>query len=174
VKSFSHTRFSLQHAHVLCKIPHVALGSLVEVGFPSCGHRIVNAQLKANATVRARSATISACSLSYPGPVPILLKKVHVAGPLVLLCVASEKGYASCMSSFDYTASAELFAAEGRSGLRYRRFAHAAEAIGYAIEKLSDKVLAGLSLHVNDEHYNAMQIRALYESERYPLSRKRT
>ena len=78
------------------------------------------------------------------------------------------------MSRFDYTASAELFAAEGRSGLRYRRFARAAEAIGYAIEKLSDKVLAGLSLHVNDEHYNAMQIRALHESERYPLSRKRT
>ena len=45
---------------------------------------------------------------------------------------------------------------KGRWGLRYRRFAHAAEAIGYAIEKLSDKVLAGLSLHVNDEHYNAM------------------
>jgi len=63
---------------------------------------------------------------------------------------------------------------KGRWGLRYRRFAHAADAIGYAIEKLSDKVLAGLSLHVNDEHYNAMQIRALYESERYPLSRKRT
>ena len=108
-----------------------------------------------------------------PGPGPILLKKVHLGGPLVRLCVASEKGYASCMSSFD-SASAELFAAEGRSGLRYRRFAHAAEAIGYAIEKLSDKVLAGLSLHVNDEHFNAMQIRALYESERYPLSRKRT
>ena len=103
-----------------------------------------------------------------PGPTPILLKKVHLAGPLVLLCVASEKGYASCMSRFDYTASAELFAAEGRSGLRYRRFARAAEAIGYAIEKLSDKVLAGLSLHVNDEHYNAMQIRALYESELSP------
>ena len=33
---------------------------------------------------------------------------------------------------------------------------------------------SGLSLHVNDDHYNAMQIRALYESERYPLSRKRT
>ena len=78
------------------------------------------------------------------------------------------------MSSFDYTASAELFAAEGRSGLRYRRFAHAAEAIGYAIEKHPDKVLAGLSLHINDEHYNAMQIRALFVSEGYRLSRNRT
>jgi hypothetical protein len=79
-----------------------------------------------------------------PGPAPILLKKVHLGGPLVRLCVASEKGYASCMSSFDYTASNELFAAEGRSGLRYRRFADAAEAIGYAIEKLPAKVLRGI------------------------------
>jgi hypothetical protein len=77
------------------------------------------------------------------------------------------------MSIFDYAASAELFAAKGRSGLRYRRFAQAAEAIGYAIEKLPAKVLTGTSLEVNDERYNATQIRALYESERYPLSRKK-
>ena len=76
------------------------------------------------------------------------------------------------MSTFDYTASAELFAGQGRSGLRYRRFAQAAEAIRYAIEKLSPKVLSGTSLEVNDERYNATQIRALYESERYPLTRK--
>ena len=77
------------------------------------------------------------------------------------------------MPSFDYAASAELFAAEGRSGLRYRRFAHAAEAIKFAIEKLPAKVLAGSSLHVNDERYDATQIRALYESARYPLSRNK-
>ena len=81
-----------------------------------------------------------------PGADDDLLKKLHLAGPLVCLCVASEKGYASGMSSFDYAASAELFATEGRSGLRYRRFAYAAEAIGYAIEKLPAKVLAGSSL----------------------------
>src|SRR6516165_3615902 len=79
-----------------------------------------------------------------PGPTPILLKKVHLAGPLVLLSVASEMSYGHCMSTFDYMASAELFAAEGRSGLRYRRFAQAAEAIGYAIEKLPAKVLRGI------------------------------
>jgi len=76
------------------------------------------------------------------------------------------------MSSFDYTASAELFVAKGRSGLRYRRFPKAAEAIRYAIEKLPPKVLSGTSLEVNDERYNATQIRTLYESERYPLTRK--
>ena len=40
------------------------------------------------------------------------------------------------------------------------------------IEKLPPKVLSGSSLEVNDEHYNATQIRTLYASERYPLTRK--
>jgi len=84
---------------------------------------------------------------------------------------ADKKSDVSLMFTFDYTASAELFAIQGRSGLRYRRFARAAEAIRYAIEKLSPKVLSGTSLEVNDERYNATQIRALYESQHYPLTR---
>jgi len=75
------------------------------------------------------------------------------------------------MSTFDYTASAELFAAKGRSGLRYLRFARAAEAIRYAVETLPPKVPSGTSLEVNDERYNATQIRALYESQSYPFAR---
>jgi hypothetical protein len=75
------------------------------------------------------------------------------------------------MSTFDYTASAELFAAKGRSGLRYLRFARAAEAIRYAVEKLPPKVLSCTSLEVNNERYNATQIRLLYESQRYPFNR---
>ena len=59
------------------------------------------------------------------------------------------------MSTFDYSASAELFATHGRSGLRYWRFAQAAEAIRYAIEKLPPKVISGTSLEVNDVRYNA-------------------
>jgi len=65
-----------------------------------------------------------------------------------------------------------LFAAKSRSGSRYRRFPYAAQAIRYAIEKLPPKVFSGTSLEVNDERYNAAQIRALYESECYPLTRK--
>jgi hypothetical protein len=75
------------------------------------------------------------------------------------------------MSTFDYEASAKLFAAQGHPGFRYQRFAQAAEAIRHAIEKLTPRVLAGSSLEVKD--YNATQIRALYESERYPLTRKK-
>jgi hypothetical protein len=82
--------------------------------------------------------------------------------------------YVSSMSTFDYAASAELFTAQGRPGFRYQRFAQAAEAIRYAIEKLSPKVLAGSSLEVKDERYNAKQIRALYESARYPSEPQKT
>jgi hypothetical protein len=75
------------------------------------------------------------------------------------------------MSNFDYTTSAGLFSAKGRSGLRYRRFPRAADAIKYAIEKLPPRVFSGTSLEVNRERYSAEQIRALYESDRYPLTR---
>jgi hypothetical protein len=54
-----------------------------------------------------------------------------------------------------------------------QRFAQAAEAIRHAIEKLPPKVLAGSSIEVKDRRYSAAQIRALYESERYPLSRNK-
>jgi hypothetical protein len=57
---------------------------------------------------------------------------------------------------------------KGRSGLRYRRFPQAAEAIRYAIERLPRKVFLGTSLEVNDERYNAAQIRALYETTAIP------
>ena len=82
--------------------------------------------------------------------------------------VTYKESYVSFVFPFDYTASAELFAAQGRAGLRYRRFARAAEAIRYAREILP-KVLWGPSIEVNDKRYNARQIRALYESHRYPL-----
>jgi hypothetical protein len=81
--------------------------------------------------------------------------------------------YGTSMSTFDYEASAELFAAQGHPGIRYLRFDHAAEAIRHAIEKLPPKVLAGSSIEVKDQRYDAAQIRALYESERYPLSRNK-
>ena len=76
------------------------------------------------------------------------------------------------MSEFDYTAPAELFAAHGRSGLRYRRFSKAAEAIRYAVEKLPPKVLSATSLEVKDARYDYRKICVLYESDSYPLTRK--
>ena len=76
------------------------------------------------------------------------------------------------MTEFDYNAPAELYAAQGRRGFRYRRFLNAAEAIRYAIEKLPANALSGTRLEVEEQHYDGKQIRSLYESEHYPLTRK--
>jgi hypothetical protein len=76
------------------------------------------------------------------------------------------------MKEFDYSASAELFASHGRSGLRYRRFTKSAEAIRYAMEKLPAAALSAASLEVDDHQYGAVQIRALYDSDQYPLPRR--
>ena len=73
------------------------------------------------------------------------------------------------MTEFDYNAPAELYAAQGRRGFRYRRFFNAGEAIRYAIEKLPASLLSGTRLAVEEQHYDGKQIRLLYESEHYPL-----
>jgi hypothetical protein len=72
------------------------------------------------------------------------------------------------MSEFHYTAPAELFAAQGRRGLRYRRFLRAADAIRYAVEKLPADVLLSARLEVEQRRYDANQIRALYDSANFP------
>jgi hypothetical protein len=76
------------------------------------------------------------------------------------------------MINFDYSAPADLYAAHGRAGLRYRRFSKAAEAVRYAVEKLPDGALRTTSIEVDDERYDAKQIRALYEDDGYPFARK--
>lgn len=53
----------------------------------------------------------------------------------------------------------------------YRRFATAAEAIRFAIEQLPEALLLGAVLEVNEERFSSGQIRELYESDGYPLSR---
>jgi hypothetical protein len=75
------------------------------------------------------------------------------------------------MSEFDYNTSAELYVAAGRSGLRYRRFTCAADAIRFAVERLPVATLSSARLEVEERQYDAKQIRALYDSDSYPLPR---
>jgi hypothetical protein len=64
---------------------------------------------------------------------------------------------------FDYSAEAELFPARNRKSRRqpigYRRFAHAADAVGAKLE-------------VDEERYDGPGIRRLYQSMNYPLVRR--
>jgi hypothetical protein len=78
------------------------------------------------------------------------------------------------MDSFNYNAPAELFPTRGRRSKRpmyYRRFDTAAQAIRFAIEELAAPLLLGAYLQVEDDRFDSEQIRILYESTAYPLTR---
>jgi hypothetical protein len=78
--------------------------------------------------------------------------------------------------SFDYGMSAELFSSRASNGRRkplsYRRFAHAAEAVRFAIEDLPPQSLISTYLEVDESRYQSTEIRRLYASARYPLPRR--
>lgn len=76
--------------------------------------------------------------------------------------------------TFKYDAPAELFPSRSKKGNRpmgYRRFASAAQAIQFAIEQLPPEFLPGTILEVDEQRFEYDEIRDLYESVDYPLSR---
>ena len=78
------------------------------------------------------------------------------------------------MDKFDYGAPAELFPSRNRkivSKVKYRRFDKAAEAIRFAVEELPDAQLLGAYIQIDEQRLGHKDIRALYESERYPLKK---
>ncbi|KKB10443.1 hypothetical protein VE25_18010 [Devosia geojensis] len=78
------------------------------------------------------------------------------------------------MTSFDYSAFAELYPSRNfrhKRVLRYRRFATAAEALRYAMEQMPRELLAGSTLEVDEERFEAAEIDALYRARDYPLAR---
>jgi hypothetical protein len=78
--------------------------------------------------------------------------------------------------TFDYAAMAELYPARsckrGLGHITYKRFEVAAEALRFAIEELPSQYLLGTYLEVEENRFYGHQIRLLYESASYPLSRK--
>jgi hypothetical protein len=80
------------------------------------------------------------------------------------------------MADFDYSAQADLFPARSKKGNRpfgYRRFETAAEAIRYAIEVMEPDFLPGAVMEVDEKRIDGRRIRELYDSEAYPLPRRR-
>jgi hypothetical protein len=77
---------------------------------------------------------------------------------------------------FNFSIEAELFPARTarhkRSAVRYKRFPHAADAILFAIEELPPALLLGAFLEIDGERYGAEDIRRLYDSRDFPLSRR--
>ncbi len=79
------------------------------------------------------------------------------------------------MSTFDYNAPAEIFGNKGtmrgRRPIGYRRFSSGAEALRFAMEDVPPPLLAGIVLEVDEERYDHVAIRSLYEHSDYPLAR---
>ena len=78
------------------------------------------------------------------------------------------------MDKFDYSAPAELFPSRNRkvaSKIKYRRFDKAADAIRFAVEELPEPLLLGAYIQIDEQRLGHKDIRALYESERYPLKK---
>jgi hypothetical protein len=76
---------------------------------------------------------------------------------------------------FNYGCEAELFPTRAHKRRRhpfgYKRFARAADAIRFAIEELPPELLGGTFLEVDEERFDATEIRRLYDAPKYPLPR---
>jgi hypothetical protein len=78
------------------------------------------------------------------------------------------------MAKIDFAAPAELFPSRNRKTsqrARYRRFNKAAEAIQFAMEELPEPLLLGTVIVLDNARLSHNDIRALYESEEFPLKK---
>ena len=78
------------------------------------------------------------------------------------------------MNGFNYDAPAELFPSRNNKvakKVKYRSFDRAAEAIRFAVEELPEPLLLGAYIEIDEKRLGHKDIRALYESENYPLKR---
>jgi hypothetical protein len=78
------------------------------------------------------------------------------------------------LNDFDYNAPAELFPSRsrgGRSRSRYMRFDTAAEGLRFVIEELPAAAALGAYLVIDEARFGLEEMRNLYESAGYPLTR---
>jgi hypothetical protein len=88
---------------------------------------------------------------------------------------AGKKAAITSATNFDFSEPAELYGGSNWSGrptgVTYRRFDTAAEAIRYAVEELSGASRRACVLEVDEKRLNHAEIRRLYDSGDYPLPR---
>lgn len=80
------------------------------------------------------------------------------------------------IENFPFEAPAEIYATQGAGArkrpMSYRRFAKSAEAIRFVIEELPQLVQRGTVMEIGEDRYELSDIRALYDSDDYPLPRE--
>ena len=78
------------------------------------------------------------------------------------------------LNGFDYNAPAELFPGRSKTGgglVKYKRFDTVANALRFVIEEMPATALLGACLEVDEARFGLQEIRHLYESAAYPLTR---
>ena len=76
--------------------------------------------------------------------------------------------------AFDYSSPAELYLSRRRRRhTDYRRFATAAEAIGYAVQELRTRRSLTAWMQVGDERFNEDEINRLYDEGDFPLRKSK-
>ena len=79
------------------------------------------------------------------------------------------------LEDFPYDAPAEIYSSSGTGARKrpvsYRRFPTSAAAIRFTVEELPHIVQSGTIMEIGEERYQFAEIRALYDSPRYPLPR---
>jgi hypothetical protein len=79
------------------------------------------------------------------------------------------------MDMFDYQVPAEVYASRGRGATKrpitFYRFKSAAEAIQFVMEKLPPEMLMGTTMEIGEERFIGNDIKKLYHSASFPLSR---
>jgi hypothetical protein len=89
-------------------------------------------------------------------------------------CVHEEARETGSVNGFDYNAPAELFPGRSkRNGgrVKYRRFDTVANALRFVFEEMPASALLGACLVVDETRFGLQEIRSLYESAAYPLTR---
>ena len=88
---------------------------------------------------------------------------------------ARARSLESGMDKFNFDAPAELFPSRNRkivNKIKYRRFDRAADAIRFAVEELPEPLLLGAFIEIDEERLGHKDIRALYDSAEYPLTKR--
>ena len=94
---------------------------------------------------------------------------------IVSFVSALPKSLELTVEKFDFDAPAELFPSRNRkivNKIKYRRFDHAADAIRFAVEELPEPLLLGAYIQIDEERLGHKDIRGLYDSAEYPLTKR--